>query len=308
MACSKDNTNIVIKNSSKSLIEAVKSEFIISDEKEESILRQADPRVLTPEVTKTDFKENSIAFIDYSNSDQGYIIVEYTGSNPKVKLLIETPQGITYTYSIKGGQEIFPLTESNGKYIASLYENTAGTSYTLSLSAEFQVSLENEFLPFLYPNQYVMFNARTKCIEIGQTLAQKTDNDLDTVASIYNYVMQALDYDYQKAETVQSGYTPNVDDILNLGKGICFDYAAMMATMLRTQNIPTKMEIGFAGETYHAWISVYIEEQGWINGVIQFDGVSWKLIDPTFADTGNQSKEIMSFINDNSNYIIKYKY
>lgn len=272
------------------------------------ILREAVPNVLVPEASKIAYRESNVALIDYSNSAQGYVVVEYSGTNEKVKVLIQTPQDNTYTYTMKANQEVFPFTESNGTYIVSVYENTSGTSYSLALSAEINVSLEDELLPFLYPNQYVMFTPQTKCVEIGQKMAQTTDNDLDTVANVYNYVIKNIDYDYEKAETVQSGYTPNVDEILAIKDGICFDYAAIMATMLRTQNIPTRMEIGFAGETYHAWISVYIQDTGWINGVIQFDGVSWRLMDPTFADTDKQSKEIMEFINDGTNYLLKYKY
>ena len=70
---------------------------------------------------------------------------------------------------------------------------------------------------------------------------------------------------------------------LSTGKGICFDYAALMTAMLRSQGIPTKLEIGYSGEVYHAWISTYIDEIGWVDNVIQFDGKSWSLIDPTLA-------------------------
>ncbi len=35
-----------------------------------------------------------------------------------------------------------------------------------------------------------------------------------------------------------AGYLPDVDSILQEKKGICFDYAALMATMLQSQNIP----------------------------------------------------------------------
>ena len=48
-------------------------------------------------------------------------------------------------------------------------------------------------------------------------------------------------------------------------KGICFDYAALMTAMLRSQGIPTKLEIGYSGEVYHAWISTYIDEIGWVD-------------------------------------------
>ena len=58
-----------------------------------------------------------------------------------------------------------------------------------------------------------------------------------------------------------------------------------MAAMLRSQNIPCKLVVGFAGEVYHAWISVWSPGKGWVEGAIYFDGTDWQLMDPTFAST-----------------------
>ena len=43
------------------------------------------------------------------------------------------------------------------------------------------------------------------------------------------------------------------------------------------------------------------------NGIIQFDGVNWSLMDPTFAANAG-SKQLKSFIGDGSNYVTKYNY
>ena len=80
-----------------------------------------------------------------------------------------------------------------------------------------------------------------------------------------------------------------------------------MTAMLRSQQIPTRMEVGYAGTAYHAWISTYIEDVGWVNGIIEFDGTDWKLMDPTFA-TNSSSDSLKEFIGDGSNYTMKYKY
>ena len=98
-----------------------------------------------------------------------------------------------------------------------------------------------------------------------------------------------------------------MDEVLYTKKGICLDYAALMTAMLRSQRIPTRMEVGYAGTAYHAWISTYITDIGWVNGMIQFDGKDWSLMDPTFASTTSE-KELKSFLNDSSNYRLKYIY
>ena len=99
-------------------------------------------------------------------------------------------------------------------------------------------------------------------------------------------------------------YLPNVDDTLKTKKGICFDYAALMTAMLRSSGIPTRLDIGYATNIYHAWISTYLDEQGWVDNVIKFDGKNWTMMDPTFAAGGGEG--IQDFITDSSNYNIEY--
>ena len=45
-----------------------------------------------------------------------------------------------------------------------------------------------------------------------------------------------------------------------------------------------------------------------MDSVIFFDGTAWKLMDPTFASSGNSSEEIMAYIGDTANYSAKYLY
>ena len=116
------------------------------------------------------------------------------------------------------------------------------------------------------------------------------------------------DYDKEKAATVKSGYLPVLDEVLKEKKGICFDYASLMTGMLRSQGVPCKLVVGYAGTAYHAWISVWTEESGWVDGVIFFDGKAWQRMDPTFASSGKQSKAIMEYIGDGSHYTAKYLY
>ena len=111
-----------------------------------------------------------------------------------------------------------------------------------------------------------------------------------------------------KAASVQSGYLPDIDVTLAEKKGICFDYAALMAAMLRSQNVPVKLVVGWTGSQYHAWINVWSESDGWVEGMIYFNGQNWELMDPTFASSGNQSNKIMEYIGNGANYKAKYLY
>ena len=131
---------------------------------------------------------------------------------------------------------------------------------------------------------------------------------LDKVTAVYTFVIGTLSYDTALAESVQSGYLPVLDDVLRAKKGICFDYAALMTGMLRSQGVPTKLIVGFAGEAYHAWISVWSSETGWIENVVYFDGKTWQRMDPTFASSSSNAEALKKYIGDNSNYTEKYNY
>ena len=266
--------------------------------------------VRTPAAPGKDKSEGGGAVIDYSNRSEGYVMVKYSGGASRVKIQITGPDKTTYTYdSSKNGFEAFPLTAGNGGYTVNVYTEIHSSQYALAQGASFQATLTSGLLPYLYPSQYVSYTAGSKAVAKGEELASSAATVLEVVGSVYNYVISNVTYDDYKAANVKSGYLPDPDDTLAAGKGICFDYAALLATMLRSQGIPTRLEVGYvSGGIYHAWISVYTTETGWINGIIQFDGKSWKLLDPTFASNGNQSSSIMQFIGNGSNYQRKYCY
>ena len=266
------------------------------------------PDILKPEATGEQVTQNDKAIIDYSNIEDGYVMVLYTADkNCRLKVRVENKN--IYTYNLtKGEWSVFPLTDENGTYQIRIYENTSGSSYALAMAAELEVTLADEFAPFLRPNQYVNFSESTRAVELAWELTKDIENPLGKVEAIYNFVVTELTYDNEKARTVQSGYIPDLDNVLEIKKGICFDYASLMTAMLRSQGVPCKMVFGYTGGAYHAWISVWTEDTGWVDGVIFFDGVAWQRLDPTFASYDNQSDAIKKYIGDGKNYKEKYFY
>ena len=263
--------------------------------------RDNTPVVLTGQADGTVTYGCESVTIDASHISEGYIMVSYTGTNEKVKLQITGPDEVVYTYDLHGDYETFPLTAGSGSYTVGVFENIEGTSYSTLFTQTIDVKIDDEFGPYLYANQYVNFDGDSKVVEKAEELSKPCNDDLE----VYNYMISNFTYDYDKAESVQSGYLPDVDEVFEAQTGICFDYAAVMAAMLRSQRIPTRLEVGYAGDVYHAWISTYIEEQGWVNGIIQFDGKNWELMDPTFASTSSKPED---FITNTDEYITKFVY
>ena len=274
----------------------------------QTTLQPAQSLVIKPEPSGKAVEENQYAKVDYSNTADGYVMVQYiAASDKKLKSQVVGPS-TTYTYTLTQGEwTVFPLSDGNGSYQIKVYENIEGTRYVQVLSADVTVSLQDEFAPFIRPNQYVNYENAVNTIATANVLTRDLTDILDKVNVIYHYIVENIDYDYEKAATVESGYLPDLDAVLEAKKGICFDYASLMTGMFRSQGIPCKLVVGYAGTTYHAWISVWSEDTGWIDGAVYFNGTSWQLLDPTFAATSSSSED-SSLVGDGVNYTTKYIY
>jgi len=268
-----------------------------------------------PTASGTQVSANQRASIDFSNARDGYVMIRFMqNTNQQLRVRITGPSGVMYQYRLNqsGSWEVFPLSDGNGKYTITVWEQTSGTNFAQANTATVNVSLVDQFAPFLRPNQFVNFNSSSRVVSKAAELTSGVSGIYPRVEAIYNFVIKNISYDRVFASEVQqgkhSGYVPDVDAVLSRGKGICFDYAALMAAMLRSLGIPTRLVTGYAGDQFHAWIDVFSETDGWINNIIQFDGRTWNLMDPTFASTGNQSADVMRFIGDGTNYSPRFHY
>ena len=275
---------------------------------EPEAVRQTVEQSLLPQASGAVVYGSDTISIDASNTSEGYVMVRYAGASEQVRLRITIPGGTFYTYALAIGQyETFPLTGGSGSYHMEVLEHAYDDMYALAFSQDIEVALNDEFKPFLYPNQYAWYTQESQAVQYGIQLSEKSSDDLSYVENVYHYIIENVTYDKEKAENVQPNYLPNIDETMSTGKGICFDYASLMTAMLRSQGIPTRLEIGYSGEAYHAWISVYLKEAGWVDNIIEFDGTNWTLMDPTLGASNNK-KSVEKYIGDGSNYVVKYSY
>lgn len=236
---------------------------------------------LFPELTEDGLKKKNGTVVDVGHADQGYIQVSHQASSKKLKVRVSSGE-MTYTYDLNGeGEfEVFPLQMGSGTYRVGVYEQVKGSQYQSVSSISFDVEIADEFLPYLYPNQYAWYEADDEAVAKAQELCQDLSSDEQKLKAVEEFVTGRFMYDYMKAVTIKSatGYLPDVDTVLAEKKGICFDFAALVCCMLRTQGIPTQMVVGYADAMYHAWNSVYVDGQ-------------WRLIDTTAAITGTKVRQ-----------------
>ncbi len=256
------------------------------------------PSVFLPSADGVVTYGNASAAIDASHSSEGYIMVRSAGAGEEVKLLISGPDQKEYTYflSDSGDFEPFPLVCGSGTYQIQVQKKTADDTYASLFTQSMDAKMEEAYIPFLYPNQYVKFTATSKAILKGSELAANTSSDLEVLQNVYQFITENITCGIEKAADLSYSYLPDIDETFESGTGNCFDLAAVMTAILRSQKIPAKLETGYGNETLHVWISAYLQETGWAEQIICFDGTAWVLQDPgTPADTQEMKDMKMTF-------------
>lgn len=264
-------------------------------------------QVLVPEAPGKKTLGTSPLVLDISDTDQGYLTAVSDSTDQMMNVQLTAEDGVVYSYFISPGESaVIPFSSGSGTYQVSCYQQISDSQYAALYADTLEIKLANEFLPFLYPNQYVNFTPDSEASKLALSMVSEDTSDIDALQTIYNYVVSHVTYDYDLADTVASGYLPDVDETLQTGKGICFDYAALTTAMLRSRDIPCKLQIGYAGDIKHAWINVYIRSRGWVDKAVEFSGDSWSRMDPTFDSNSEDKDTIQEYIGDNDNYTVQF--
>ena len=164
--------------------------------------------------------------------------------------------------------------------------NTSGNSYVRLFGTNKEVALEDPFEPFLRPTVYCDYTGESACVEQARQLASEAANEGDVVRSIYDWMVENIDYDKEKAAVIANatGYVPDPDATISSGLGVCFDYASLAAAMFRSLGIPCQIVTGYVSpqDVYHAWNMIYIDGT-WVCARISVEADQWTRIDLTFA-------------------------
>lgn len=222
--------------------------------------------VCTPTASGTVVFEDNGVIVDASHTEDGYIMVRCQEQASRLKLCIaQNEEAYTYNLNQEGTYEVYPLQMGNGTYEIQAFQQIEGNQYSQIASVQLEVNMPDPEKAFIAPSQYVWYTEETSAVKLSYDLCVDLSSDAEKVERIASYLANLLSYDYEKAKTVERGYIPDPDEILRTKKGICFDYAALFAVMLRTQNIPVRLVTGYIqpDHLYHAWNQVYIDGR-WI--------------------------------------------
>lgn len=220
----------------------------------------------TPEASGTVTYEKNGVTIDASHTEDGYIMAKCEGATSRLKVqVIRGEEKYQYDLNQEGKYEVFPLQMGNGTYEVGVYQHVKDKSYTPLCTATLEVEMPDTDRVFVFPSQYVWYTNEESATKLSYDLCVGITGDAEKVEKIYDYVVGFLSYDYDEAEDVKNGkitsYLPDLEEVIETKKGICFDYSALYAAMLRAQDIPVRLVIGYVQpeNLYHAWNQVYVD-------------------------------------------------
>lgn len=214
------------------------------------------------------------------------------GSNMRV--MVEKGDA-KYYYSLNNPKEELPVQLGNGQYTVKILQNTTGNSYKV-LDKQILNITNTSMDVYLSSSQPVYWEGKDKLVELASLLTKDLKTDKEKVEAVYKYVTKNIKYDYNKINNISTDYVPNVEATIDSKTGICYDYSALFAGILRSQGIHTKLVKGYKVglNVYHAWNEVYL------------DG-NWVTIDTTFdAALATESAEGMIKLASEYNKVREY--
>lgn len=212
---------------------------------------------------------------DNSRVQDGSVGARYIPAIEKrTKTRVQKDEG-EYDYDLFGRSnfEYFPLQMGNGQYKVYIFENIEGTRYRVAKSQSVTADIQNPLKVYLASVQTVNWNEDMEAVKKAAELTKNLKTDREKINAVYRFVVENISYDYDKIKNIPTTYVPDIDRILADGKGICYDYSALFAAMLRSLGIPCKLVKGYSSNVkgYHAWNEVYLADED-----------RWAIIDTTY--------------------------
>lgn len=214
--------------------------------------------------------------LDLSALSEGYLLARCQAAFAGEVVLDKEEDQLVAVLPADGEYHSYPLALGNGVYALTLYLPDAAGVLGAVFSQLLEVALTDEKAPFLLPGYMVPYGEDSQVVAFARTFAAGAETEEELVIDAFNWVCDNVVYDHSLLDDVVQGhYLPDLDRVLDEKTGICLDYAALLAAVLRINGIPCQLVAGDVdtpgGLVYHAWNLVWSEEADWTR---------W---DPTFS-------------------------
>ena len=202
---------------------------------------------------------NGEPMLDVSTASKGYVTAAIKDSQ-KAQLSIEKDGSTNYfPVTADGKSRSFSLTGGSGTYKVTLLAGVGGNRYIAVASETFNVTLSNANAAWLTSGSDTRWDENMASIQWAKK--NLTGSDSDKITTAYKLLVYNYDYDYDIVGKLPNGYMPTIENTYKTKKGICYDFSSLLACMLRSVGVPTKLCIGKSSNVsgLHAWNEVYVD-------------------------------------------------
>ncbi len=219
------------------------------------------------------------------------IIIESAKYGSNMRVMVEKG-GEKYYYNLNNPKEKIPTQLGSGSYLVKILQNTSGNSYRVVEKSTLNISATTMDV-YLSSSQPVYWEGKDKLLDLANSLTKGLNTDKEKIEGVYKYVISNIKYDYNKINNISTDYVPNVESIIDSKTGICYDYAALFAGILRSQGIHTKLVKGYkiGLDVYHAWNEVYLDGT-WVTIDTTFDAA---LGDSQMIEVASEYKKVREY-------------
>ena len=234
-----------------------------------------------------------------SNLSKGIVGVRLNqDSGRRIKFLVTFGDQM-YQYNIRKTDHFqwFPFQLGNGQYTIGVYENVEGTRFTPLVTETVNIKLDDTSRVFLNSIQLINWSDRMNTVTLARELTQDMTTENEKIEVIYQYMVQQFRYDFDKVQNLTYDYIPVIDEVVRRKLGICYDYSAVFASMLRSLGIRTKLVMGFTKNVkeFHAWNEVFMDDK-------------WVVVDTTFDSAMFAARVVFDFEKPREDYTISFIY
>ncbi len=236
-----------------------------SARKSASLPKGYEPRTDVPDATEPVIEvdnKNARLLVRYKASD---------GKPYKIKVTYEKQAAKYYVLYAVNADEYFPLSSGNGKYSVSVLRMVADNRAQAIKTETVALNAKDKNAAFLSSNYYVAWEYAKDSTALAKNLNSKKAKGASAADAIYDEIIKTMKYDYDNYGKLSGDYVPDMDTVLKKRMGVCLDTSVLLAGMLRSAGIPTRVCMGTskAVEGYHAWNEIFI-------------GGQWVVVDATY--------------------------
>ncbi len=257
---------------------------------------------------------NKFVRIDTTTASEGYIILENLDeraynigvyiSADVINDLEKKPNFIWISDS-KGKSSIkvpltYGVTSYNITVVTSMtYDPTGSECSSKKAELTFTPTSVSETGGFLLSAGEVIYDENMMFIKKAKEIAATCSNDFEKVEKIQAWVTSYMSYKDEEA-TPMIVYQCDLEKIYNRKTGVCYDYAVILAAMLRSQGIPCKLDFGYYDGVGHVWTEVYVDSEGVLDADnVYLEGKKWCRVEATLSGANG----VKEFINESDKYV-----